>query len=176
MKCRNYEEFIRCLNKQVSTLSVPCEVRNFADWQPNLYVKFADMGTDEQVIKDFIKGYNEMNNTIYGNLYDLTRKEYLSGRVSCGCSFHSVPQSEKYTALRNKLLSIAEEIKACGFEIKGDICNSRYGDEIEFPLWNNDIEKARDYQYHLHIQDFELESKYERIQERAYEDMIIRNN
>lgn len=76
MKSQNYEEFIKELNVRVSNLSVPCEIHGFGDWQPNLYIKFSDMGEDEQVIKNFINEYNELNDTTYGNLYNLTRKEY----------------------------------------------------------------------------------------------------
>ena len=176
MKYKNYEEFIKALNERVSNLSVPCEIRNFADWQPKLYIKFSDMGSDEQVIKKFIKEFNEMNNSIYGNLYDLMRKEYLQGKVPCGCSNYPVPQSAGYTALRNRLFAIGEEIKACGFTLRGDISNNRYREEVQYDLWSDDIEKARDYQYHAHEADFEAENEFERRQERAYEDMIIRNS
>lgn len=176
MKYKNYEEFIKALNERVSNLSVPCEIRNFADWQPNLYIKFSDMGSDEQVIKEFIKEYNEMNDSIYGDLSDLTRKEYLQGKAACGCSFHKVPQSAEYTALRNRLFAIAEEIKACGFELKGDISNNRYAEEVQFSIWNDEIDKERNHQYCLHEDEFEAENEFERKQERAYEDMIIRNS
>ena len=176
MKYKNYDEFIKALNERVSNLSVPCEIRNFADWQPNLYIKYSDMGSDEQVIKQFIKEYNEMNDSIYGNLYDLTRNEYLQGKVPCGCVYHPVPQSAEYTALRNRLFAIAEEIKACGFELKGDICNNRYAEEVQFSIWNDEIDKERNHQYHLHEDEFESENEFERKQERAYEDMIIRNS
>lgn len=176
MKYNNYKEFIKALNDRVSNLSVPCEIRNFADWQPKLYIKFSDMGSDEKVIKQFIKEYNVMNNSIYGNLYDLTRKEYLQGKVPCGCSNYPVPQSAEYTALRNRLFAIAEEIKACGFELNGDISSNRYADEVEFSIWSNEIDKERNHQYYLHEDEFEAESEFERKQERAYEDMIIRNS
>lgn len=176
MKYKNYEEFIKALNERVSNLSVPCEIRNFADWQPNLYIKYSDMGSDEQVIKQFIKEYNEMNDSIYGNLYDLTRNEYLQGKVPCGCVYHPVPQSAAYTALRNRLFAIAEEIKACGFELKGDISNNRYAEEVQFSIWNDEIDNERNHQYHLHEDEFEAENEFERKQERAYEDMIIRNS
>ena len=176
MKSQNYEEFIKELNVRVSNLSVPCEIHNFADWQPNLYIKFSDMGEDEQVIKKFINEYNELNNSIYGNLYDLTRKEYLQGKVPCGCSFYKVPQSKEYIALRNRLFSIAGEIKKCGFDIKGGINSCRYSDCICIPIWNDEIEKERNRQYYIHEADFELANRYEKEQERAYEKMYFGNN
>jgi len=166
-----YAEFLKELNSKVANLSVPCEIRNFGDWQPNLYIKFSDMGADE-VIKKFIKDFNEMNNTIYGNVYDLTRKEYLQGKVPSGCRFYPVPQSEEYTALRDRLLSIAEEVKKCGFDIRGCIGNERYRDEICISIWNEDIEKERNCQYRFREADFERERMDEKRQERAYENMI----
>lgn len=176
MKSQNYEDFIKELNVRVSNLSVPCEIHNFGDWQPNLYIKFSDMGEDEQVIKRFINEYNELNNTTYGNLYNLTRKEYLQGKVPCGCSFYKVPQSKEYIALRNRLFSIAEEIKKCGFDIKGDISSCECRDFICIPIWNDEIEKERSRQYNIHEADFELENRYEKEQERAYEKKYFGNN
>lgn len=167
-----YAEFLKELNKKVANLSVPCEIRNFGDWQPVLYIRFSDMGTDEQVIKKFIKEYNDMNDTIYGNLSDLTRKEYLQGKVPSGCCFYPVPKSEEYTALRNRLLSIAEEVKKCGFDIRGSIGNARHRDEICFSIWNDDIEKERSCQYRFHEADSERERMEEKRQERAFENMI----
>lgn len=170
MKSQNYEDFIKELNVRVSNLSVPCEIRNYADWQPNLYIKFSDIGGDMQIIKRFIREYNEMNKSSNGYLYDLKRKEYLQGKVPCGCSFNKVPQSKEYIALRNRLLSVVKEIKNCGFDIKYPISSCRYYDSICISVWNDDIEKERNIQYQNHQVDFEMENRFEIEQERAFEE------
>jgi len=166
-----YAEFLKELNSKVANLSVPCEIRNFGDWQPNLYIKFSDMGADE-VIKKFIKDFNKMNNTIYGNVYDSQETNIFLGKVPRGCRYYLVPQSDEYTALRNRLLSIADEVKKCGFDIRGCIGNEPYRDEICISIWTDDIERARDCQYRCHEVDFKREIIEEKRQERAYENMI----